>query len=749
MGNLIIAEKANVALRIASALSEGKVNRVKTGSQSIFKFQKDGTEYSVLPLRGHIVELDFPQEYSSWRIDKLKELINEKPDEIVKFKGLDGVLRKLNDESSLVIVATDYDREGELIGVETLRLMERNGETKRARFSALTKSELTQSFSKLVDVDYNLADSAEARQVIDLMWGAALTRFFSIATKRVGSEFISVGRVQSPTLTLLVEREREIKDFMPQKYYELSVTINGVRFTYDGNPIKSREEAYDLLGKLEKEKRGKVKEAVERERKIYRPIPFSTTEFLRDSNRMGISVERAMAIAETLYQHGKISYPRTDNTVYPRSISVASILSTLENSYLKREVERIRKESKMIPSRGKIETTDHPPIYPTSSLKKEELKGYYFKIYDLVARRFLATVAENADIIDVLYKVEIDGLQFSYTSSRAIRRGWMDYYPIVFYQEKPDPKLEPDKDYEFQNPSVDEKNTNPPLRFTQGALIEKMEKETLGTKSTRHEIIQKLYDRGFIDGNPIRVRPLGMAMGESLLLNSVSVAKPDMTASLEKEMDLVAEGSKRKEDVVRDSRAILSGLLDDLIGKSEKIKDRFYDTLTQEKVAGKCPKCGYDLIIDYAKNYRFIKCTNPSDSFFYVLPKTGKIEVSDEKCPDCDLVLIKVIRKAERPEIRCVDSKCSYNTKRELLGKCPSDGGNLVIRRSRMSTKFVGCSNYPECKVTLSIPQKVEIVPTDKVCELDNFPIAIFRFGNKEIEQCLNQKCPSRLGTKD
>jgi len=174
---------------------------------------------------------------------------------------------------------------------------------------------------------------------------------------------------------------------------------------------------------------------------------------------------------------------------------------------------------------------------------------------------------------------------------------------------------------------LEEKKTTPPPRYTQGSLIEKMEKEMLGTKSTRHEIIQKLYNRGFIEGNPIRVRPLGMAMGESLLLNSIAVAKPDMTAQLEKEMDLIANGEKKKEEVVEDSRKLLLSLLQQLIENSENIKKRFYDTLNEEKVVGKCPKCGGDLILDSTRNARFIKCIGPESDFFQFVPKTGKIEI--------------------------------------------------------------------------------------------------------------------------
>jgi DNA topoisomerase-1 len=744
VGNLIIAEKTSAAIRIASSLSDGKVSKVKYGSSYILRFTKDGNEYSVLPLRGHIIEIDFPKEYRDWKIDNLKEMAKLEPKENIKFKGLDFVLKKLNQENDEVIVATDYDREGELIGVEALRLMERENGIKRAKFSALTKSELMQSFENLGNVDYNLADSAEAREIIDLLWGATLTRFFSIETKRLGYEFVSVGRVQSPTLTILVKREKEIRNFIPEIFYELSITINGCEFKYTGNPIKAKEDGEKLLERISHSDKASVKEINENTRSLYRPIPFSTTEFLKEANRLGISVEKAMAIAEALYQHGKISYPRTDNTVYPRSLNLKSILLNLEDSYLKDSIKTVMGESRLIPSRGKVETTDHPPIYPTSPIRKSELKGDYFKIYDLIARRFISTLAENAEISEREFKAQTGGLEFIYTSSKVMKEGWLKYYPIIYYRERVDPQLEIGREYEFHDPVLEERNTNPPPRYSQGNLIEKMEKERLGTKSTRHDIIQKLYDRGFIEGNPIRVKPLGMAMGESLITNSVAAADPGMTARLEEEMDYIANGSRKKGEVIEDSRKLLLDLLDDLIRKSGKINEKFYEILNKEKVVGKCPKCGSDLVIDQGKNSRYIKCTGESNDLFFYLPKTGKIEITDQKCPVCGLFLIKVIRRGEKPELRCVDPKCSFNTNREVFGKCPSDGGMLVLRRSRMGTKFIGCSNFPACKVTLSIPQKAEIIPTDKVCKVDGFPIAIFKFGNREIEQCLNPKCPSR-----
>jgi Topoisomerase IA len=253
---LIIAEKASSAIRIASSLSESGFKRTKVGSINILKYANGENEYYVLPLSGHIIELDFPDKFNDWNIETLKQMVYEEPVKKLKIKNFDAILNKLVSDVDLVIVATDYDREGELIGVETINLINKKIVVKRARFSSLTKQELLQSFSNLHDVDYNLAAAAESREIIDLVWGAILTRFFSIETKRLGKNFISVGRVQSPTLAILADKELEIRNFQPEKYYELSLDVNGFKFSYKGNPLKTVEEVEEIVQNI------KNKEAV-------------------------------------------------------------------------------------------------------------------------------------------------------------------------------------------------------------------------------------------------------------------------------------------------------------------------------------------------------------------------------------------------------------------------------------------------------------------------------------------------------
>jgi len=732
---LIIAEKASSAIRIASSLSESGFKRTKVGSINILKYANGENEYYVLPLSGHIIELDFPDKFNDWNIETLKQMVYEEPVKKLKIKNFDAILNKLVSDVDLVIVATDYDREGELIGVETINLINKKIVVKRARFSALTKQELQQSFSNLHDVDYNLAAAAESREIIDLVWGAILTRFFSIETKRLGKNFISVGRVQSPTLAILADKELEIRNFQPEKYYELSLDVNGFKFSYKGNPLKTVEEVEEIVQNI-KNKEAVLERITTKEKIISRPIPFNTTEFLKEANYIGIGVERAMTIAEALYQNGKISYPRTDNTVYPRTLSMRTILENLKNSHLKNEIKKLETESRLIPSRGSVETSDHPPIYPVAPLEK--VGGDYFKIYDLILRRFLATIAENAKAEEKEFILKLGNYEFSYTSLVINDKGWMKYYPFHQPREKEPPSFEKGdviNDYKIKK---EEKKTTPPPRYSQGSLVEKMESLNLGTKSTRHEIIKKLYDRDFIEGNPIYVKPLGMALVESLKLNKVEIVEPEMTARLEKDMDKVANGEKREEEVLNESRELLLRVVDELISRAGTIGKKFHETLQNEKIVGKCPKCGAPLIMESTKDKRYIKCIGEANDLFFFLPREGKITFTNEKCPDCGLPLIKVYYKKRAPEVRCIDPKCKFNRDREELGKCPVDGGTLVLRTNKRGGRFVGCSNYPRCTFTASIPKIGQVFPTGKTCEIDGFPIVKVVFKKGEEEICLN-----------
>ena len=320
---LVISEKDIAARRIAYILSGGKLKSSKLGKTPVYEFSKDNVTWKVIGLRGHIINVDFPAGFNQWHKISPMELIEVNPCKKVSEKDIAAALKTLVEQNPFLIVATDYDREGELIGVEIVDLLKEYNKNinqiKRAKFSAITTQEINEAFDKLVDIDCNLSDAGESRQVIDLIWGAVLTRFISLTTHRLGRDFLSIGRVQSPTLALLVNREKEIKNFEPVPFWKIIATLKKEK-TFNATHIKNQfwdeKEANEIFKKVESCKEAKVKKVDKKILKELPPTPFNTTSFLESASYLGFSAVNAMSIAEQLYIYGLTSYPRTDNTVY-------------------------------------------------------------------------------------------------------------------------------------------------------------------------------------------------------------------------------------------------------------------------------------------------------------------------------------------------------------------------------------------------------------------------------------------------
>jgi len=226
---LIVTEKNQTANRIAAILSGGTATREGGPRSTVYAYAEDGEEVRCIGLRGHILKVDFPEEYRQWQEVSPRSLLDAQIVKSPTQTALAVTLKRLAKAADYVVIATDFDREGELIGSDVqslIRDVNPTADIYRARFSSLTSAEITEAFSTLDRLNENLARAGEARQEIDLIWGASLTRFISLATTRLGQRFLSVGRVQSPTLALLVDREREIQAFVPEDFWVVRATFD-------------------------------------------------------------------------------------------------------------------------------------------------------------------------------------------------------------------------------------------------------------------------------------------------------------------------------------------------------------------------------------------------------------------------------------------------------------------------------------------------------------------------------------------
>ncbi len=751
MTTLIIGEKANAARRIAQVLSNGKVRPKREGRVSIYDFERDGERYHVMGLSGHIVSLDYAKKYNGWTKVDPEELIWTEPEKEVHAKSIGSILKRLGKECGTVIIATDYDREGELIGMEALDIIKEVNpdiKVKRAKFSALIKPEIEKAFANLTELDENLAKSAESRQYIDLAWGAVLTRLISIASKRLGREFLSVGRVQSPTLAMIVKRELEIRNFKPERFWKVIAEMRyRKKFTaeHEDGSIFDEERKDAILKATEGAESAEVMKYTDEIKKNRPPIPFNTTTMLTEATKLGLSASRAMSIAEQLYTEGYISYPRTDNTVYPAGMNPRNALNNLMKSPFKAEIEEILAQERIIPTRGKVRTTDHPPIYPVRAASKAKFKGEKWALYELIVRRFMATMAPAAEVRIQTAELDINGERFLSHGASLIKQGWYKYYPYIKFRGKPIAELKEGQTVKVLGIEAKEDTTKPPSRYTQASLLKEMERLGLGTKSTRHEIIQKLYDRKYVSGKSIRPTKTAISLIESLAEHAKNITEPEMTAALENDMGGIASGTKAFDEVVKESRGMLEKVTRQIKKEEKSIGGAISRASDSENILGKCPACGGNIVIRRGKNGRFAGCSNyPECKVTYPLPQTGRIEPTGKQCEVCGAPIIKVIYPGEVEE-RCINPTCKTNEGRGVVGKCPVCGGDLIIRRSRRGKRFIGCSNYPACGNTYPLPQRGKLEFTGEVCQYCGAPIVtVIMKGRKPWKFCVNPNCPGK-----
>ena len=672
MATLIICEKNNAAQRVASILAKGKYSKTFMNRVPVFRFPWNNTEGIVVGLRGHILNFDYPKEFKNWNIDDLERLVATPPVKYTTATWIMNTLQDLAKQIDTVIVATDFDREGELIGAEAISVMNMKPDIKilRARFSALTGPEINGAFENLIELDHNLAKAAEARQIVDLAWGAVLTRFMSTSTGKLGADFLSVGRVQSPSLAIIVNREKEIENFDPQPFWEVLADLEKEKhfFAKHAHGLFWEKEEADKVFEVVKD--AKVAKVIESESKAVPdrpPAPFNTTVFLAEASKMGLSASRAMAIAERLYNDGLLSYPRTDNTVYPRTLPIRHILEKLTKSDLGKEAAEILAQEKLRPSRGKMQTTDHPPIHPVGAATKAKLKGDDWRIYELVVRRFLATLAPDAIIERGNALFDINGEQFQAAGHETLEKGWQVYYPYFKFKDIFIPKMEKGEEISILKVRGREGKTEPPRRYSQGTLIREMEKLGLGTKSTRHEIVQKLYDRSYVQGSQMRPTIAGTVIVETLEDNAEMIVKPDMTSQLEKDMTQIAEGKIDQKKVVTESQEMLASSLKVLFEHKENIHKEVNEALKNQNQMGQCPKCGKgNLLIRKSKRgKRFMACdAYPDCENTYPIPQYGAITPHKEPCKVCEGPIVKVVMSRRKPQEICLDIDCKANKER-------------------------------------------------------------------------------------
>jgi DNA topoisomerase-1 len=756
---LIVTEKNNAARRIADILSGGSAETERVNGVNVYRWGGK----RCIGLSGHVVGVDFPPEYNDWRDVEPVELIDAPIDKHPTQENIVSALRRLARRAGRVVIATDYDREGELIGKEAYELVREVNEevpVDRVRFSSITEREVTEAFADPDDLDFDLAAAGEARQIIDLIWGAALTRFLSLSARQLGDDFISVGRVQGPTIKLIVDREREIEAFDPEDYWELFADLSDesgtdsfeAQYFYIDEDGTEAERIWDEAAaenahqRLAAATRAQVTDVSRRVRTDSPPAPFNTTQFIRAAGSQGYSAQRAMSIAEDLYTAGYLTYPRTDNTVYPDDLDPRELLSALSaSSRFGDDADSLLEADSISPTEGDNETTDHPPIHPTGELPSpSDLSDDEWEVYELVVRRFFATVADPAtwEHLRVVAAVgEDDPLSLKANGKRLLEPGYHAVYPYFNASENVVPDVEEGATLDVSDVHLDAKQTQPPRRYGQSRLIETMEQMGIGTKATRHDVIQKLYDRGYIESDPPRPTRLARAVVEAAEEFADRIVSEDMTAQLEADMAAIARGEATLADVTEESREMLQTVFDRLMDSREELGDHLQESLKADKTLGPCPECGADLLVRKSRHGSyFVGCDGyPDCTYTLPLPSTGKPLILEETCEEHGLREVKMLAGRKTFVHGCPRCKAEEADEEEdlVIGTCPEcgedHGGELAIKRLRSGSRLVGCTRYPDCEYSLPLPRRGDIEVTDAMCEEHDLPeIRVTYDGDRE-----------------
>jgi DNA topoisomerase-1 len=662
---LIITEKPQAAGKIASAL--GKARTIKERNNvTYYEINREGKKIIVACAVGHLMTLQ--QKSSGSQVPVFD--ISWVPNYYVRKKDFskryyDTILKLAKGAGSLT-VATDYDVEGEVIGKNVIQFICNQSDANRMKFSTLTPKELNKAYEeKSPTLNWGQAIAGETRHFMDWYYGINLSRALMNAIKSVDRfKIMSIGRVQGPTLKLIVEKEREINAFVAEPYWQIFIKISDGKKNLE---LRYNKDIFDksLLKKFEDIIGIEANASTKKSTQIIEPNPpFNLSTLQSESYKFhGITPSRTLQIAQSLYLNGLISYPRTSSQKLPPSIGYQEILEKVAKEF---KVQKLMKRK--TPIEGKQSDPAHPSIYPTGNF--QILSGEDEKIYNLIAKRFLALFAEDAELDNKKVEVIItkegnsEELKFSAKGMGIRKKGWMEIYPAKL-KENEIPDME--GRVKIIDSRIEEKETQPPKRFTPASIVTELEKRNLGTKATRANIIETLYDRGYVREKSIEATPLGMSLIETLEKHSPIIIDEDLTRNFENRIEKFSEEEtndlnklkKEEEEILNEAKKTIIKISEQFSKEEKQIGEELIqaqDDLREiEKEANtimSCPVCKQgNLLIRYSKNTRrfFVGCDKyPECKATYPLPPNGLIKNTGKKS-DNNLPLLISIRKGKRP----------------------------------------------------------------------------------------------------
>src|SRR5688500_5134540 len=623
---LIVAEKPSVGRDIAGALGR---HRKDKGSLV-------GQGWTVTWALGHLAELAPPdaygEEYKKWRLESLpilperfKVRVNHKTRE--QFNVVKGLMRSPSVKD--VVNACDAGREGELIFAYLYGLSGCRKPVLRLWISSLTHEAIREGFDALRQgtAMKPLEDAARSRGEADWIVGMNATRAYSVRFGGRGN-VLSVGRVQTPTLKLLVDREKEIQDFVPEKIWTVHARFSRDGSTYDGVSLQKKQnrlterDAADRVAEKVRGGTGTVRQAPRKTATEKPPLLYDLTELQRNANaRFGFTAERTLRAAQALYEERKlITYPRTSSRYLSRDM-VGGLKKRIEAAGALPDLapfaERLLGAEKLPISKRIVDdskVTDHHAIVPTNRKSSGDLSPDEAKVYDLVARRFLAVFFPAARFENTTIMTEVREETFLARGRVVLEAGWRALYPggVGGRKEKEPPVLPPievGQEWDVAKVGVKEGETKPPPRYSESALLgametagklvedeelrQQMKDSGLGTPATRAATIERLIKVGYIEREKKILVPTEKGRSLIGLLGESPLSSPELTARWEERLAKMEKGAESRPDFMADINGFTTELVQEVRGMEG---ERLAAPSRSREPLGTCPKCGAPVI---------------------------------------------------------------------------------------------------------------------------------------------------------
>ena len=660
---LVLAEKPSVGRDIARVLN---CNKEKNG-------YIEGNKYIVTWALGHLVTLADPEsygeKYKSWKMEDLPIIPQKLKTVVIKktSKQFNTVKSQLNrDDVCEIVIATDAGREGELVARWIIEKSHVKKPIKRLWISSSTDKAIKEGFEKLKDGRQynNLYYSAIARAEADWIVGINGTR--ALTTKYNAQ--LSCGRVQTPTLGMILKREEEIRKFVPKEYYSIDISTKKGSSNFKMNWIDKKnnttsfnEEKIENIAKKLNNKEIKIIDVKKIDKKRYSKPLYDLTELQRDANKkFGFSAKETLSIMQKLYEHHKVlTYPRTDSrylttdiveTLKDRVKAVnVSDYSKVCNKLLKTNI----KGNKSFVDNSKV--TDHHAIIPTEErVFLGDLSDKERKIYDLVVKRFLSILSPPFEYVETTITGSCEGENFRVKGNKVINLGFTEGYGDDEEEKLGSiPEILVNDVLKIEEVKIKTGKTNPPPYLNEGTLLTEMEKNNLGTVATRADIIEKLFNSFSVEKKNNKEMHITSKGRQLLDLAPEKLKTPDLTAQWEKKLTDISNGKGDKETFIENIKTYTKEIVKDINKSDSKFK---HDNLTKNK----CPNCGKFMLEVNGKKGKMLVCEDRECN-----TRKTVSQVTNSRCPNCHKKL-ELRGEGENKLFACA---CGYREKLSAFNK--------------------------------------------------------------------------------